>query len=83
MSEAYEILGDRTDVAKFYFGHKRSAISYRISEGEVSDLRLHWTTTSRLLTISDRSLTTSFASPTPLMLGSSQTLSRSPFLTRL
>lgn len=36
ISEAYEILGDRTDVAKFYFGHKRSAISYRISQGEVS-----------------------------------------------
>ncbi|KIL88222.1 hypothetical protein FAVG1_08300 [Fusarium avenaceum] len=34
MSEAYEILGDRTDVAKFYFGYKRSAISYRISQGE-------------------------------------------------
>ncbi|KAH6951952.1 hypothetical protein DER45DRAFT_390082 [Fusarium avenaceum] len=34
ISEAYEILGDRTDVAKFYFGHKRSAISYRISQGE-------------------------------------------------
>lgn len=36
MSEAYEILGNLTDVAKFYFGHKRSAITYRISRGEVS-----------------------------------------------
>ncbi|KAH7029661.1 monooxygenase [Microdochium trichocladiopsis] len=34
MSEAYEILGDLTDVAKFYFGHKRSCITYRISGGE-------------------------------------------------
>lgn len=36
MSEAYEILGDLTDVAKFYFGHKRSAVTYRISGGDVS-----------------------------------------------
>jgi 2-polyprenyl-6-methoxyphenol hydroxylase-like FAD-dependent oxidoreductase len=35
MSEAYDILGDLTDVAKFYFGYNRSAISYRISGGEV------------------------------------------------
>ncbi|KAL2069513.1 hypothetical protein VTL71DRAFT_14192 [Oculimacula yallundae] len=34
ISEAYEILGDLTDVAKFYFGHKRSAVTYRISGGE-------------------------------------------------
>ncbi|THY07638.1 monooxygenase [Aureobasidium pullulans] len=34
MSEAYTILGDLTDVAKFYFGHNRSAITYRISGGE-------------------------------------------------
>ncbi|KAB8253454.1 hypothetical protein BDV35DRAFT_333808 [Aspergillus flavus] len=34
MSEAYEILGDLTDVAKFYFGHKRSAVTYRISGGD-------------------------------------------------
>ncbi|KAF5711917.1 salicylate hydroxylase [Fusarium mundagurra] len=34
MSEAYEILGDLTDVAKFYFGPKRSAVTYRISGGE-------------------------------------------------
>ncbi|TIA65903.1 monooxygenase [Aureobasidium pullulans] len=33
-SEAYPILGDLTDVAKFYFGHNRSAITYRISGGE-------------------------------------------------
>ncbi|KAF9770284.1 hypothetical protein IL306_012186 [Fusarium sp. DS 682] len=31
MSETYEILGDLTDVAKFYFGPKRSAVTYRIS----------------------------------------------------
>jgi 2-polyprenyl-6-methoxyphenol hydroxylase-like FAD-dependent oxidoreductase len=35
MSEAYEILGDLTDVAKFFFGHNRGGISYRISEGQV------------------------------------------------
>ncbi|KAF3398159.1 Salicylate hydroxylase [Penicillium rolfsii] len=34
MSEAYEILGDLTDVAKFYFGSKRSAVTYRISGGD-------------------------------------------------
>ncbi|THZ85849.1 monooxygenase [Aureobasidium pullulans] len=34
MSEAYTILGNLTDVAKFYFGHNRSAITYRISGGE-------------------------------------------------
>ncbi|GKU10787.1 unnamed protein product, partial [Fusarium langsethiae] len=34
MSEAYEIMGDLTDVAKFYFGSKRSAITYRITEGK-------------------------------------------------
>ncbi|KAE8341969.1 hypothetical protein BDV24DRAFT_131132, partial [Aspergillus arachidicola] len=34
MSEAYEILGDLTDVAKFYFGHRRSAVTYRISGGD-------------------------------------------------
>ena len=36
MSEAEEILGRLTDVAKFYFGDKRSAVTYRISGGEVS-----------------------------------------------
>ncbi|EPS30998.1 hypothetical protein PDE_05952 [Penicillium oxalicum 114-2] len=34
MSEAYEILGDLTDVAKFYFGHGQGAVTYRISGGE-------------------------------------------------
>jgi len=36
MADAEAILGDLTDVAKFYFGHKRSAVTYRISEGKVS-----------------------------------------------
>jgi salicylate hydroxylase len=36
MSEAFEIMGDLTDCAKFFFGHNRSAISYRITGGEVS-----------------------------------------------
>lgn len=36
MAEAEAILGDLTDVAKFYFGHNRSAVTYRISGGEVS-----------------------------------------------
>lgn len=40
MSEAYEILGDLTDVAKFYFGYKRSAVTYRISGGDVSVVSL-------------------------------------------
>ncbi|KAK5696377.1 hypothetical protein LTR17_024253 [Elasticomyces elasticus] len=34
MAEAEEILGDLTDVAKFYFGKGRSAVTYRISRGE-------------------------------------------------
>ncbi|KAI4606556.1 hypothetical protein J4E80_010092 [Alternaria sp. BMP 0032] len=34
MADAEAILGDLTDVAKFYFGHKRSAVTYRISEGK-------------------------------------------------
>ncbi|KAF2994366.1 hypothetical protein E8E13_001405 [Curvularia kusanoi] len=34
MHEAEEILGDLTDVAKFYFGYRRSAVTYRISGGE-------------------------------------------------
>ncbi|TIA39816.1 monooxygenase [Aureobasidium pullulans] len=38
MSEAYTILGNLTDVAKFYFGHNRSAITYRISGGEELNL---------------------------------------------
>jgi salicylate hydroxylase len=36
ISEANEIMGDLTDVAKFYFGHDRSAVSYRITGGKVS-----------------------------------------------
>lgn len=36
ISEAKEILGDLTDVAKFYFGYKQSAVTYRISDGQVS-----------------------------------------------
>lgn len=36
MSEAEAILGQRTEIAKFYFGHKRSAVTYRITNGEVS-----------------------------------------------
>jgi len=36
MPDAQEILGDLTDVAKFYFGYRRSAVTYRISGGEVS-----------------------------------------------
>ncbi|KAL7911405.1 hypothetical protein GGI35DRAFT_447315 [Trichoderma velutinum] len=34
MPEAEEILGPLTDVAKFYFGNKRSAVTYRITGGE-------------------------------------------------
>ncbi|KAG4291395.1 salicylate hydroxylase [Fusarium proliferatum] len=34
MSEAYEILGDLTDVAKIYFGPGRGAVTYRISGGD-------------------------------------------------
>lgn len=36
MTEAKEILGDLTDIAKFYFGYRRCAVTYRISGGEVS-----------------------------------------------
>lgn len=39
MFEANEIMGDLTDVAKFYFGHDRSAVTYRITRGEVSGVR--------------------------------------------
>jgi salicylate hydroxylase len=35
MSEAEEILGGLTDVAKFYFGDKRGVVTYRISGGKV------------------------------------------------
>jgi salicylate hydroxylase len=43
MREADEILGNLTDVAKFYFGHKRSAVTYRISGGEVVNQCSHGT----------------------------------------
>ncbi|KAF4991687.1 hypothetical protein FGRMN_7660 [Fusarium graminum] len=33
LAEAYEILGNLTVVAKFYFGHKRMAITCRVTEG--------------------------------------------------
>ena len=36
IAEAEDILGDLTDVAKFYFGDRRSCVTYRISGGEVS-----------------------------------------------
>lgn len=36
MSEAYDILGDKTDVAKLYFGHNQAAVTYRITGGDVS-----------------------------------------------
>jgi salicylate hydroxylase len=36
MAEAYEILGDLTDTAKFFFGRGRGCVTYRISGGEVS-----------------------------------------------
>jgi salicylate hydroxylase len=36
MIEAYEILGDLTDTAKFFFGRERGCVTYRISGGEVS-----------------------------------------------
>jgi len=36
MSDAEAILGDLTDVAKFYFGHGRAAVTYRITSGKVS-----------------------------------------------
>jgi 2-polyprenyl-6-methoxyphenol hydroxylase-like FAD-dependent oxidoreductase len=39
MPEAKAILGDLTDTAKFYFGHQRSAVTYRISGGKVSIIR--------------------------------------------
>ncbi|KAL6703437.1 hypothetical protein ACN47E_009696 [Coniothyrium glycines] len=34
MKEAQEILGDLTDIATFYFGHRRSTVTYRIFKGE-------------------------------------------------
>lgn len=38
IAQAEDILGDLTDVAKFYFGDKRSCVTYRISGGEVRRL---------------------------------------------
>ena len=35
MSEAQAILGEHTDVAKFYFGEQRACVTYRISGGAV------------------------------------------------
>lgn len=35
MTEAYEIIGDVTDVAKVFFGHNKGAVSYRITGGKV------------------------------------------------
>lgn len=35
MEEAYEIIGDKTDVAKVFFGRNRGAVSYRITGGKV------------------------------------------------
>lgn len=37
ITEAEEILGNFTDVAKFCFGERRSAVTYRISGGTVSE----------------------------------------------
>ncbi|KAF1923266.1 salicylate hydroxylase [Didymella exigua CBS 183.55] len=34
INEAEDILGDLTGVAKFYFGYRRSAVTYRITGGE-------------------------------------------------
>ncbi|KAK0388791.1 hypothetical protein NLU13_5034 [Sarocladium strictum] len=34
MEEAYEIIGDKTDVAKVFFGRNRGAVSYRITGGK-------------------------------------------------
>ncbi|KAG9250771.1 salicylate hydroxylase [Emericellopsis atlantica] len=34
MAEAEEILGDRTHVAKLYFGKNKAAVTYRITEGK-------------------------------------------------
>ncbi|KAF2210989.1 hypothetical protein CERZMDRAFT_112821 [Cercospora zeae-maydis SCOH1-5] len=49
ISEARQILGDLTDVAKIYFGHNRSVVTYRISGGEefnflhcVADSEVAW-----------------------------------------
>lgn len=38
IADAENILGDLIDVAKIYFGHSRGAVTYRISEGQVSKI---------------------------------------------
>lgn len=40
MAEADEIMGDLTDVAKFFFGRDRSAVTYRITGGKVGAAEL-------------------------------------------
>jgi len=40
MAEADEIMGDLTDVAKFFFGNGRGAVSYRITGGKVGTAKL-------------------------------------------
>lgn len=72
MSEAYKILGDLTDVAKFYFGPKRSAVTYRISGGEVSYAKPDLCYECDMLTNLpfDRNSTSCSASPTPTTRGS-------------
>jgi 2-polyprenyl-6-methoxyphenol hydroxylase-like FAD-dependent oxidoreductase len=40
MAEAEEIMGDLTDVAKFFFGYGRSGVSYRITGGKVGTAEL-------------------------------------------
>jgi salicylate hydroxylase len=55
ISEANEIMGDLTDVAKFYFGHDRGAVSYRITGGKVSRQRhTSPTPSTKLLTCAQR-----------------------------
>jgi salicylate hydroxylase len=64
MSEAEEILGDLTDVAKFYFGHGRCAVTYRISGGEVG-----WLTCARSLSLTGRRSSISFYASRPTKAG--------------
>jgi 2-polyprenyl-6-methoxyphenol hydroxylase-like FAD-dependent oxidoreductase len=69
MAEAYEILGDLTDVAKIYFGHGRGAVTYRISGGEVSQ-PFSDSVVLLLINLCDRSSTTFFALTIPSTAGS-------------
>ncbi|KAJ9604294.1 hypothetical protein H2200_011128 [Cladophialophora chaetospira] len=48
INEAEDILGDLTDVAKFYFGDKRSAVTYRISGGTEFNFLLNVADTDRV-----------------------------------